>query len=428
MTIVVHETKMIPIEDIELNYHNPRQDFSKEDLQELADSLKKHGQLQPIVVRRKGSKYELVIGERRVRAAVYADIPRLRAEILDLTDAEADARRLIENIHRKDLNVWEKVDGLEAYWITYLKGEHEREIKEKSVQNVRGKYKKLSEATGTSEGAIHRWYNTAKATSNLSHARIAHLRKLPLTTLQAIAPYPTEVQEKLAKVIIDKDLSRDDARAFVKLYEQNPKVDLNVLADRAKVKIETFHVTLPVERAEAIKKEAEAFRKNLEKKSLKALRHRQELRQKKEEERKKAKKLRRKIEVSDEIRAVDRVTVELEKDLVRKHAGILSIDEIHNEVSSAFASGKLSKDESDIALEVWKQNPSWKLDDVVKVAKQKYRDEESKKKPQIVSLLIDPSLVRRIQDYAENEQLMFKDALLKLVDYALNQLGYVGDS
>lgn len=409
----VHGTKMIPIEDIELNYRNPRQDFSKESLKELADSIKKHGQLQPVVVRKKGNKYELIIGERRVRAAVYADISRLRAEIVDLTDSEADVRRLIENIHRKDLSVWEKVDGLEAYWGTYLKEEYEREINKKSVKNVRGKYKKLSEVTGSSKTAIEQWYQTARATLNLSYARIAHLRKLPVSTLQAIAPYPTDVQEKLAKVIIGKELRRNDARAFVKLYEQNPNVDLNVLATRVKVKVETFHVTLPVERAEVIKKESEAFRKKLGKKSLKALRHRQELRRKKEAERKKAEKLQ------------DRVTIDLEKDLVRKHAGIVSVDEIHNDVSSAFASGKLNKSEADIALEVWKQNPSWKLDQVIKVSKAKYQEEETKKKPQIVSLLIEPSLYGRIQRYAETERLMLKEALFKLMDLALNQLGYL---
>ena len=415
---MVHGTKMIPVEEIELDYRNPRQDFSKESLKELADSLRKHGQLQPVVVRRKSNKYELIIGERRVRAAVYADIPKLRAEIVDLTDAEADARRIIENIHRKDLSVWEKVDGLEAYWDTYLKEEYEREIKEKGLESARGKYEQLSAITGTSQIAIEHWFHTARATSNLNYARIIHLRKLPLTTLQAIAPYPTDVQEKLAKAIINKRLSRDDARAFVKLYEQNPKVDLNVLADRAKIKMETFHVTLPVERAEEIKKEAETFRKKLNKKSLKALRHRQQLRRKKEEERKKTEK-------RTPQRTAERITVELEKDLVRKHAGISSIDEIHNQVSTAFASGKLVRGEADVALETWKQNPSWNLDQVIKVSKAKYKEEEAKKKPQIVSLLIEPSLYGRIQRYAETEGLMLKEALLKLVDSALNQLGYV---
>jgi ParB/RepB/Spo0J family partition protein len=413
----VHGTKMIALEDIELNYRNPRQDFSKESLKELADSLKMHGQLQPIVVRRKGGKYELIIGERRVRAAVYADISKLRAEIVDLTDAEADARRLIENIQRNDLSIWEKVDGLEAYWNTYLKEENEHEIEEKGSQNARSKYKKLSEIAGISDVAIENWYHTARSTSNLSHARMTHLRRLPLSTLEAIAPYPTDVQEKLAKAIIDKNLSRDDARAFVKLFEQNPKVDLNILANRAKVKVETFHVTLPVERAEAIKKEAEAFRKKLDKKSSKAMKHRQALRHKKEEEMKK-------VETRTPTRSADRLTVELEQDLVRKHAGILSVDEIHNEVSRAFASGKLSKGEADIALEVWKGNPSWELEQVIKVSKVKFQ-EEGKNKPQIVSLLIEPSVYSRIQRYAETEGLMLKEAVLKLVDLALEQLGYV---
>src|SRR5436309_15102171 len=101
MSTKTMQVSMIPVEEIELTYRNPRLDFSKDDLEELGGSLKKHGQIQPIVVRRKGDKYELVVGERRVRAAIYADIPRLRAEIVDLTDEEADARRLLENVHRK---------------------------------------------------------------------------------------------------------------------------------------------------------------------------------------------------------------------------------------------------------------------------------------------------------------------------------------
>jgi hypothetical protein len=413
--ITVHGTKMIAVEDIELNYRNPRQDFSKESLKDLSDSLKMHGQLQPIVVRRKGDKYELIIGERRVRAAIYADIPKLRAEIVDLTDAEADARRLIENIHRKDLTIWEKVNGLEAYWTTYLK--EKGEIAGESPQNLHGKYKKLSEITGISDTAIENWYHTARSTSDLSHARITHLRELPLSTLEAIAPYPTDVQEKLAKVIINKKLSRDDARSFVKLYEQNPTGDLNILADRAKVKVESFHVTLPVERAKAIKKEAEVFRKKLDEKSAKALRHRQEMRKQKEEERKKVE---RHISTG-----VDRLTVSLEKDLVRKHAGILSVDEIHNELSSAFASGKLNKAQVDIALELWKQNPSWELEQVIEVSKAKFQEQEAKSKPQIVSLLIEPSVYARIERYAKTEGFMLKEAIVKLVDLALEQLGYV---
>jgi len=78
----VHGTKMIAIEDIELNYRNPRQDFSKESLKELADSLKMHGQLQPIVVRRKGDKYELVIGEDELEPLCTLTFPSSEQRLL----------------------------------------------------------------------------------------------------------------------------------------------------------------------------------------------------------------------------------------------------------------------------------------------------------------------------------------------------------
>ncbi|MFW5830298.1 MAG: ParB/RepB/Spo0J family partition protein [Planctomycetota bacterium] len=84
---------------------NPRQVFRDEELQELADSIRIHGILQPLVVLKRSAGYEVLSGERRYRAARIADLERVPVVIRDIDDAQECAElRLIENIQRQDLN------------------------------------------------------------------------------------------------------------------------------------------------------------------------------------------------------------------------------------------------------------------------------------------------------------------------------------
>ncbi len=98
----VHVDHVLP------NRYQPRQDFSEEELQKLADSIKQSGLLQPIVVRRKGDGlYELIAGERRWRAARLAGLRSITAAIRNCSDSEAVIYALIENLQRHDLNPME---------------------------------------------------------------------------------------------------------------------------------------------------------------------------------------------------------------------------------------------------------------------------------------------------------------------------------
>ncbi|MEO8362242.1 MAG: ParB/RepB/Spo0J family partition protein [Vicinamibacteria bacterium] len=100
----------IPIEDIDPNPNQPRQNVG--DLSELVASVKEKGVLEPILVRRKDSRYEIVAGERRYRAAVEAGLPEMPCVIKDLSDPEVMEIALIENLQRKDLTAFEEADGL----------------------------------------------------------------------------------------------------------------------------------------------------------------------------------------------------------------------------------------------------------------------------------------------------------------------------
>lgn len=106
---VVKEVKvpaetMMKISDIEPNREQPRKVFDKEALEELADSIKQFGIIQPIVVQKKDDYYEIIAGERRWRAAKLAKVKEVPVVIKEYTKREVMEIALIENIQRKDLN------------------------------------------------------------------------------------------------------------------------------------------------------------------------------------------------------------------------------------------------------------------------------------------------------------------------------------
>ncbi|MEM7055286.1 MAG: ParB/RepB/Spo0J family partition protein [Bacteroidota bacterium] len=95
----------IPIDQIEVNPLQPRKDFNQEALQELSESMKVHGVIQPLTVRKLGPvKYQLIAGERRLQAAKQAGLQRLPAYIRTANDQQMLEMALVENIQRENLN------------------------------------------------------------------------------------------------------------------------------------------------------------------------------------------------------------------------------------------------------------------------------------------------------------------------------------
>ena len=102
----------IPISEIELPDSQPRRYFDPERLQSLAQSIKEHDILQPQQVRPKDSKYELVAGERRLKAAQIAGLSQVPVIIQEFSDEETVQIRLVENLQREDLNPLEETEGI----------------------------------------------------------------------------------------------------------------------------------------------------------------------------------------------------------------------------------------------------------------------------------------------------------------------------
>ncbi len=105
--------KELDVARIDPNPHQPRASFDEEHLRELAESIRRHGVLQPIVVRRAGDRYELVLGERRLRAGKLAGLTAIPAIVREVDDAESLKQALMENLQREDLNAIEEARGYE---------------------------------------------------------------------------------------------------------------------------------------------------------------------------------------------------------------------------------------------------------------------------------------------------------------------------
>lgn len=108
-------TKTLPIQKLEPNRNQPRQDFDEVALQELADSIGEHGLIQPIAVRPlEGGYYQIIAGERRWRASRLAGLKEVPVNIIEVDEKEAAQLTLIENLQREDLNPMEEARGYEA--------------------------------------------------------------------------------------------------------------------------------------------------------------------------------------------------------------------------------------------------------------------------------------------------------------------------
>ncbi|MCC5913664.1 MAG: ParB/RepB/Spo0J family partition protein [Balneolaceae bacterium] len=193
----------IPIDHIRPNPHQPRTDFNEEALDELASSIKKHGLIQPITVRYLGERrFELISGERRLRASKLAGRKEIPAYIREANDEEIIAFALIENIQREELNPIEISLG----------------------------YQRLMDECGYTQGEVAERVgkNRTTVTNMLRLLQLpayiqAALRDESITTghARALINLKSESdQKKILKQIIDKSLSVRQTEDLVKQYDK----------------------------------------------------------------------------------------------------------------------------------------------------------------------------------------------------------------
>lgn len=187
----------LPIDSIRPNPGQPRKNFSREGLEELAESISAHGILQPLSIRRSGQGYELISGERRLRASRLAGLTEVPCLLITADETQSSLLALIENVQRRDLDFWEEAQALQA----------------------------LLDATGLSQEALAK--QVGKAQSSLANK--LRLLRLPPEALELLRrgsfterharsllrlPSPAQ-QLSAARYIVDHDLTVARAEAYV---------------------------------------------------------------------------------------------------------------------------------------------------------------------------------------------------------------------
>ncbi|MDX1642167.1 MAG: ParB/RepB/Spo0J family partition protein [Balneolaceae bacterium] len=193
----------IPVENIRPNPHQPRSDFKEEALEQLATSIKKHGLIQPITVRHIGEKrFELISGERRLRATKLAGLKKIPAYIREADDEQIIAFALIENIQREELNPLEISMG------------YQRLIDECDYTQS-----EVAERVGKNRSTVTNMLRLLQLPAFIQAA----LRDESITTGHARALINVkneDDQEKLLKAIQKKDLSVRQTEELVKSYDK----------------------------------------------------------------------------------------------------------------------------------------------------------------------------------------------------------------
>ena len=169
----------IPIEQIIPNPNQPRTHFNESQLEELSESIRVNGVLQPLLVRKKGEKYEIIAGERRYQASKIAGLEKLPVIIKDVDDQKMLELALIENLQRSDLNPIEEAKG----------------------------YKQLIKASGMTQESLSKAVSKSRSTITNS------LRLLDL---------PEEVQQ----LLFDGKLSAGHARAILAVPYEEARIKL----------------------------------------------------------------------------------------------------------------------------------------------------------------------------------------------------------
>jgi len=199
------DLRHVPVEQIQRGKYQPRIHIRPEALQELADSIKAQGLVQPVVLRPLGKGYELIAGERRWRAAQLAGLHEIPAVVRDIPDQAAAAMSLIENIQREDLNAMEEANALQ------------RLINEFGLT-----HQQTAESVGRSRAAVSNLLRLLELTEEVK--AMVDEGELEMGHARALLALSGEQQIEAAKSVAKKGMSVRDTERLVKRLLQQKEV------------------------------------------------------------------------------------------------------------------------------------------------------------------------------------------------------------
>ncbi|MCD6048440.1 MAG: chromosome partitioning protein ParB [Gammaproteobacteria bacterium] len=192
------QLRQVPIELMQRGQYQPRHEFVQESLQELADSIKAQGILQPIVLRQiRPQQYEIIAGERRWRAAQLAGLTHVPAIIKEISDEAALAMALIENIQRENLNALEEARALHRL-----------------LEEFHLTHEEVAKSVGKSRVTVS---NLLRLLQLEDHVKTLLERgDIDMGHARALLALPLNQQRAAAKEIVDRGLSVREAEGLVK--------------------------------------------------------------------------------------------------------------------------------------------------------------------------------------------------------------------
>lgn len=196
---------VLKVSQIEPNRDQPRKHFDEEGLEELAESIRQYGVIQPLVVKPKGKHYEIIAGERRWRAAKLAKIKEVPVIIRDYSDQEIMEIALIENIQREDLNPIEEAQA-------YMRLIQEFHLKQEELA------KRISKSRTVITNRMRLLKLAPAVQEMLADGRISEGHARALLALE-----DPEKQEAAAAQIVEQMLSVRETEKLVKMMLQPPK-------------------------------------------------------------------------------------------------------------------------------------------------------------------------------------------------------------
>ena len=195
----------LPARSIQPNPAQPRKIFREEALRELAESIRQHGILQPLSVRRVGAAYQLIAGERRLRAGILAGLTEIPCIIMNMDDRESGMTALVENLQRQDLDFIEEAKG-----ISYL------------LQQWSMSQEQVARLLGKSQSAIANKLRLLRHSEQVLRA----IRQAELTErhARALLKIPTEAQKMQVISLVQKlGLSVARTEKYIDELLQAPK-------------------------------------------------------------------------------------------------------------------------------------------------------------------------------------------------------------
>ncbi|EFM10976.1 parB-like partition protein [Paenibacillus curdlanolyticus YK9] len=199
------EVKQIPISEIDTSPYQPRTVFDDERIDELCQTIKTHGVIQPIVVRLRNGRYEIIAGERRWRAVTKLGLERIPAIVREFNDSQAASIALIENLQREGLTALEEA-------VAYQKLIDLHQLTQES----------LAQRLGKSQSTIANKIRLLGLSSPVKDALMA--RKITERHARALLSLDTEeLQEKVLGDIVSKELNVKQTEARVAFYKEATK-------------------------------------------------------------------------------------------------------------------------------------------------------------------------------------------------------------